>query len=299
VGGPLIDYQINHTGKMKLVQYRLGENLWPGIVTESGIVGIGGLFNSLNKPFHQRFLSNENVADLQKSKDSYIQQAEVIPESRLKFGPCVSGFSKIICIGLNYRTHAMETNMEIPKYPIVFNKFNNTLTDFENDVPLGSEGEQFDYEVELGVVIGKKCKNVSTEESLSFVLGYCVANDLSCRELQFKTSQWLLGKSLDHFLPLGKYLVTADEVGDPQNLELTCLLNGEIRQKSNTSDMIFTVAELISFLSKHMTLEPGDLILTGTPSGVIMGLPDKRWLKPGDRIRVEIEKLGYTENRMV
>ena len=284
---------------MKLVQYRQGKKLLQGIVTETGIVGIEGLLNSLNKPFPSPWLTNEDVEELKKLKNSQLKQVECIPESSLKFGPCVSGYSKIIGIGLNYRKHAIETNMEIPKYPIVFNKFNNALTDFENDVPLGSEGEQFDYEVELGVVIGKKCKDVSTEDSLSYVLGYCVANDLSCRDLQFKSSQWLLGKSLDHFLPLGKYLVTADEVGDPQNLELSCFLNGEIRQKSNTADMIFTVAEIISYLSKYMTLDPGDLILTGTPAGVIMGLPNKNWIKPGDRVRVEVEKLGMTENRMV
>lgn len=270
-----------------------------GIVTSAGIVGIEDLLNSLHKPFQSQCITNEDLAQLKKLKDTHLNQVECIPEAGLKFGPCVSGYSKIICIGLNYRKHAFETNMDIPKYPIVFNKFNNTLTDFENDVPLGSEGKQFDYEVELGVVIGKKCKNVSRGDSLSYVLGYCVANDLSCRDLQFKTSQWLVGKSLDHFLPLGKYLVTADEVGDPQKLELSCLLNGEIRQKSNTSDMIFTVAEIISYLSKYMTLEPGDLILTGTPSGVIMGLPNKNWLKPGDRIRVEVEKLGATENKMI
>jgi len=284
---------------MKLVQYRQGKKLLQGIVTETGIVGIEGLLNSLNKPFPSPWLTNEDVEELKKLKNSQLKQVECIPESSLKFGPCVSGYSKIIGIGLNYRKHAIETNMEIPKYPIVFNKFNNALTDFENDVPFGSEGEQFDYEVELGVVIGKKCKDVSTEDSLSYVLGYCVANDLSCRDLQFKSSQWLLGKSLDHFLPLGKYLVTADEVGDPQNLELSCFLNGEIRQKSNTADMIFTVAEIISYLSKYMTLDPGDLILTGTPAGVIMGLPNKNWIKPGDRVRVEVEKLGMTENRMV
>jgi 2-keto-4-pentenoate hydratase/2-oxohepta-3-ene-1,7-dioic acid hydratase in catechol pathway len=284
---------------MKLVQYRQGEKLLQGIVTETGIIGIEGLLISLNKSFQSECITNEDVAELKKLSDDALNHLEGIPESGLQFGPCVSGYSKIICIGLNYRKHAIETNMEIPENPIVFNKFNNTLTDFESDVPLGSEGEQFDYEVELGVVMGRKCKDISKEDSLAYVLGYCVANDLSCRDLQFKTSQWLLGKSLDHFLPLGKYLVTADEVGDPQNLELSCFLNGEIRQKSNTSDMIFTVAEIISYLSKYMTLEPGDLILTGTPSGVIMGLPDKNWLKPGDRVIVEIEKLGMTENRMI
>jgi len=188
--------------------------------------------------------------------------------------------------------------MAIPTIPIVFTKYSNTLVDYGKDIPLGKEGEQFDYEVELGVVIGKKCKDVPRDEALNYVLGYCTANDLSCRDLQFKTSQWLLGKSLDHFLPLGKYLVTADEVGDPQKLQLSCTLNGSLRQNSNTADMIFSVAEIIEFLSRHMTLVPGDIILTGTPEGVIMGLPVKEWLKPGDIVKVEIEKLGHTENRM-
>jgi len=181
----------------------------------------------------------------------------------------------------------------------VFTKYSNTLTDYGSNIPLGGEGEQFDYEVELGIVIGSKCKNVSKAEALNYVFGYCVANDLSCRDLQFKTSQWLLGKSLDQFLPLGKYLVTADEVADPQDLQLKCSLNEELRQNSNTADMIFSVADIIAFLSKHMTLEPGDLILSGTPAGVIMGLPEKKWLKPGDRVKVEIERLGCTENIMV
>lgn len=137
------------------------------------------------------------------------------------------------------------------------------------------------------------------EDALENVFGYCVANDLSCRDLQFKTSQWLLGKSLDGFLPLGKYLMTANEVGDPQSLQSSCTLNEELRQNPSTADMIFSVAEIIEFLSCYMTLEPGYLILTGTPEGVIMGLPQKVWLQPGDVVKVEIEKLGHTQNRMI
>jgi len=220
-------------------------------------------------------------------------------EEDLVIGPCVGTPSKIICIGLNYRQHAYESGMAIPAVPVVFTKYNNTLVDHGGDVPLGKVGSQFDYEVELGVVMGRKCRNVAASEALDYVLGYCVANDLSCRDLQFRTSQWLMGKSLDHFLPLGKYLVTADEVGDPQRLQLRCRLNGEVRQDSNTSDMIFSVAEIIEDLSKHMTLEPGDLILTGTPQGVIMGLAEKNWLKPGDVVEVEIERLGVTRNKMI
>jgi len=278
---------------MKILNYRQNNKFVAGIVTDNGIVGIISLAN-----FSGHF-TTEDVKALKNSDDKFLNPSELIAESNLDIGACVTNPSKIICIGLNYRRHAIESGMAIPEVPITFTKYNNTLTGYGNDIPLGAQGEQFDYEVELGVVIGKKCKNVSKEDALDYVLGYCVANDLSCRDLQFKTSQWLIGKSLDSFLPLGKYLVTADEIPDPQNLQLTCTLNGELRQNSNTADMIFSVAEIIEFLSKYMTLEPGDLILTGTPEGVIMGMPEKKWLKPGDVVKVEIEKLGFSENRMV
>ena len=278
---------------MKILNYRQNNKFVAGIVTDNGVVGIISLTNSSGR------FTTEDVKALKNSADKFLNPSELIAESNLEIGACVSNPSKIICIGLNYRRHAIESGMAIPEVPITFTKYNNTLTGYGNDIPLGAQGEQFDYEVELGVVIGKKCKNVSKEDALDYVLGYCVANDLSCRDLQFKTSQWLIGKSLDGFLPLGKYLVTADEIPDPQNLQLTCTLNGELRQNSNTADMIFSVAEIIEFLSKYMTLEPGDLILTGTPEGVIMGMPEKKWLKPGDVVKVEIEKLGFSENRMV
>ena len=287
---------------MKLLYFSNQSNTpSPGVVTNKGILDIDSLqqFNGQPK------FSNKNLSldDLNLIKQIVVH--ENIPahffldESKLKITSCTPFPSKIICIGLNYRQHAVESNMAIPTIPIVFTKYNNTLINFQQDVSLGKVGEQFDYEVELGVVIGKKCKDVAKQSALDFVLGYCVANDLSCRDLQFRSSQWLMGKSLDNFLPLGKYIITADEVGEPQELQLTCTLNGELRQNSNTSDMVFSVAEIIEYLSKHMTLEPGDLILTGTPAGVILGLPQKNWLKPGDIIKVEVEKIGYTENKMV
>ncbi len=285
---------------MKIVYCKEGNKLVPGIWTKEGIRGVKSIPASTENEFHQGFLFNkENVEKLQTPDGQLLVKTELISEFDSKIGSCVAEPSKIICIGLNYRKHATESGMAVPTVPVAFTKYNNTLIDYGCDVRLGKEGEQFDYEVELGVVIGKNCKNVSKQNALDYVLGYCVANDLSCRDLQFKTSQWLLGKSLDGFLPLGKYLVTADEIDDPQKLQLTCRVNGELRQNSNTADMIFSVAEIISFLSNYMTLVPGDLILTGTPEGVIMGMPEKKWLKPGDLVKVEIEKIGYTENRMV
>jgi 2-keto-4-pentenoate hydratase/2-oxohepta-3-ene-1,7-dioic acid hydratase in catechol pathway len=286
---------------MKILYYRQADKLVPGIWTDKGVITFDNLpTNFKTTQYSGCPMANDELKELAKAVQAISNQSgSLVAESSLSVGPCVPWPSKIICIGLNYRKHAIESGMAIPSVPVVFSKYNNTLTDYCQDIALGQEGEQFDYEVELGVIIGKKCKNVLKTDALNYVLGYCVANDLSCRDLQFKTSQWLLGKSLDHFLPLGKYFVTADEVGDPQQLRLTCKLNNEIRQHSTTADMIFSVAEIIEFLSRHMTLEAGDLILTGTPEGVIMGLPEKKWLKPGDIVKVEIEKLGYTENKMI
>ncbi len=229
-------------------------------------------------------------------------EAYVLDESKLTFGPCVTHPNKIICVGLNYRKHAEETNSPIPKYPILFNKFNNTLTGHGHDVPLPvSVSSKVDYEAELCIVIGKQAKYVAKENALDYVFGYCNVNDLSARDLQMRTQQWLLGKSCDGFSPLGPYLVTADEVGNPNNLGIRSIVNGEVRQNSNTSDMIFHCDEIVSYISQHMTLVPGDIILTGTPEGVVMGYPEDKqvYLKDGDVVTIEIEKLGSLTNRMV
>jgi 2-keto-4-pentenoate hydratase/2-oxohepta-3-ene-1,7-dioic acid hydratase in catechol pathway len=229
--------------------------------------------------------------------DSYL-----LPEQDIRFGPCVTRPGKIICIGLNYRRHAAETNAPIPEYPILFNKFNNTLTGHLRDIPLPERvTSQVDYEAELAIVIGKTAKYTEKEEALQHVFGYCNVNDLSARDLQMRTNQWLLGKSCDGFCPLGPYLVTADEVGDPNDLEIKSYVNGEIRQRSNTSDMVFRCSEIVSYVSRHMTLIPGDVILTGTPEGVVLGYPEDRrvYLKHDDIVTIEIDKLGSLTNRMI
>jgi 2-keto-4-pentenoate hydratase/2-oxohepta-3-ene-1,7-dioic acid hydratase in catechol pathway len=286
---------------MKIIYFWKNNEWAPGVYTGKGIFDIQQYFQKQDREINtSKSLTVEDIAAFKNIRaDALNDTAFLIAENEVEIGPCVPYPPKIICIGLNYRKHAIESGMAIPTVPVVFTKYHNTLTGYGTLVTLGKVGAQFDYEVELGVVIGEKCKDVSKEDALKYVLGYCTANDLSCRDLQFLSSQWLLGKSLDQFLPLGKYLVTTDEAGDPQDLKLSCTLNGELRQQSNTSDMIFRVDEIISFLSKHMTLTPGDLILTGTPEGVIMGMKEKNWLKPGDVVKVEIEKLGYTENQMV
>ncbi len=238
-------------------------------------------------------------AFVERAMQEETRAAWLLDEDRLALGPCLPRPGKIICIGLNYRNHAKESGMDLPPVPVLFSKFQNAVAAPNEVIPLPRRVRKYDYEAELAVVIGKTARYVPEEHALETVLGYCNANDLSERELQGKTSQWLLGKSLDKFLPLGPYLLTADEAGDPQNWPVRCWLNGEPRQDSNTSDMIFSVARLISFISQFMTLEPGDLISTGTPEGVILGKPQPRvWMKPGDTVVVEVGPLGRLTNTL-
>lgn len=216
----------------------------------------------------------------------------VLDPSGLVIGPIIPAPSKIVAIGLNYRKHAEESGMAIPEYPIAFNKFPNALAGTGETVTIPKVTKKADYEVELAIIIGRRATQVPVEDALSHVWGYATANDLSARDLQFRTAQWMLGKTLDGFLPIGPDLVTADEVGDPQALRLRTWLNGELRQDSNTSDMIFGVAELVSYCSHYFTLVPGDIFITGTPAGVIAGMKEPVWLKGGDVVEVEVEGLG-------
>ena len=210
----------------------------------------------------------------------------------LRLGPPVAHPGKVLCVGLNYAAHAPEARMELPTSPILFSKFDNAVTGPDAEVVVPPEVEQLDYEAELVAVIGRRARRVSEAEALDYVLGYTNGNDLSARSLQFRTSQWLLGKSLDGFLPLGPALVTADAVPDPQALRIRGWVNDELRQDASTADMIFGVAEIVSYASRYLTLEPGDVIATGTPPGVIMGQEEPRWLQPGDELAVEVEGLG-------
>ncbi|MGH2561990.1 MAG: fumarylacetoacetate hydrolase family protein [Thermomicrobiales bacterium] len=284
---------------MILVTFKDGEALKLGIKTERGIVDVVAASNGTGPETVEAVLAGGDAA--QSALEALAANAPdstVRAESSLTLGPSVPNPGKIICIGLNYRRHAEETNAPIPQSPIIFSKFNNTIAAHGDDVPLPAVATEYDYEVELAVVIGREARNVSEADALSYVGGYCTANDVSVRELQTRTSQWLLGKTLDKFFPIGPYLVSADQVPDPQQLSLKCWVNGEIRQDSSTRDMIFTVAEMISYISRYFPLEPGDVITTGTPEGVAMGRADKPWLKPGDIVEVEVEGLGRLRNRM-
>jgi 2-keto-4-pentenoate hydratase/2-oxohepta-3-ene-1,7-dioic acid hydratase in catechol pathway len=213
--------------------------------------------------------------------------------------PCVPDPPKIICVGLNYRRHAAESGAPIPEQPIYFAKYRNSLAGHRQDVAIPAATSQVDYEVELVVVMGSPARNVTAARALDHVFGYATGNDLSARELQMRSSQWTYGKALDGFAPLGPYLVTADEVPDPQGLDLRTWVNGELRQDSNTRDMVFSVATLVADLSQIMTLEPGDLIFTGTPEGVILGMAEKAWMQPGDEVVCEVGGLGRLSTTLV
>ena len=220
--------------------------------------------------------------------------AHFIAEDKAKFGPCVTNPEKIVCIGLNYRKHAAETGNPVPKAPILFNKYNTALNCCGGEIAASKEkGIKFDYEAELVIVIGRTARNVAEADALAHIFGYCTGNDFTARDLQSVSSQWMLGKSLDGSGPIGPWLVTADQV-DGDNLKIECRVNGEVRQSSNTSDMVFNCKQLVSYISHHMTLRAGDIIFTGTPEGVISGYPkDKQvWLKAGDKVVTSIEKLG-------
>ena len=210
-----------------------------------------------------------------------------------RIGPCVGDIGKFLCIGLNYSDHAAETGAEIPAYPILFFKANSAVVGPNDDVVMPRGSANTDWEVELGVVIGKRCKYVAKDQALDYVAGYCVVNDVSERHFQTQlTGQWTKGKSCDTFGPTGPWLVTRDEVPDPQNLAMHLDVNGKRMQTGNTSTMIFTVAEIIEHLSGLFTLHPGDVITTGTPPGVGMGMKPPQYLKVGDVMELEIEGLG-------
>lgn len=212
--------------------------------------------------------------------------------------PVVTGTDRIFCIGLNYRQHAKECDLPLPPAPVLFNKFSNALAAHGDCVRLISDYKEYDYEAELVVVMGKPARDVSEAEALDYVFGYTCGNDLSTRDLQFaRGNQWVLSKTFDGFAPVGPCLVPAGEL-DPNNLDISSVVNGETRQNSNTSDMIFNVQQIIADLSHHFTLQPGDLIFTGTPQGVMHGYPadKKNWLKPGDRVDVTIQGIGTLSN---
>jgi 2-keto-4-pentenoate hydratase/2-oxohepta-3-ene-1,7-dioic acid hydratase in catechol pathway len=293
---------------LKIVHFHTPAGPRLGVKTQAGVVDIPALLaahpsNGIPSNLEALFAGGKDaqaaLAEVIRAQALDASAAEwLLDEGEITFAPCVPNPGKMICIGLNYRRHAAESGLPTPTTPILFSKFNNALAAHQETIPLNPNAAQNDYEAELVIVIGRRARFVAETDALDTVFGYCNGNDLSARDLQMRTSQWLLGKTLDKFMPIGPYLVTADEAGDADALRIRGWLNGELRQDSNTSDMVFSISQLVSYASQYMTLEPGDLISTGTPEGVILGMAEKNWLKTGDRYEVEVEGLGRLVNTM-
>ena len=272
---------------MKLVRYGAPGQEKPGLIDVQGqLRDLSGHVDDITGAT----LSGPALARLQALDPESLPPVSDNP----RMGPCVGDIGKFMCIGLNYSDHAAETGADIPEHPILFLKANSAISGPDDAVIIPRNATTVDYEIELGVVIGTSAKYVSEAEALKHVAGYCIVNDVSERTFQSKlTGQWTKGKSCDTFGPVGPWLVTADEIPDPQKLDMTLDVNGERRQTGNTSTMIFTVAQIISHLSQLFTLHPGDVIATGTPPGVALGMkPDPVFLKPGDSMTLAIEGLG-------
>ena len=280
--------------KMKLLRFGSPGKEKPGLLDDSGTIrDLSGLVGDNS----EETLLPENLEKLRNTDTSTLP--EVNDEPRL--GPCIGKIGKFICIGLNYSDHAEETGGTVPPEPIIFAKFNSAICGPNDDVVIPRNSTKTDWEVELGVVIGKPAKYVDQENALDHVAGYCVINDVSEREFQMKRSgQWVKGKSCDTFGPTGPWLVTPDEVGDPQNLDLWLEVDGKRYQDGNTKTMVYGVEYLIHYLSQFFSLNTGDVISTGTPPGVGMGQkPEPIYLRPGQTMRLGIENLGVQTQNVV
>ena len=272
---------------MKLLRYGEFGKERPGVLDKDGqIRDLSGHIEDISG-------SVLNANSINKLKEINVENLPAV-EGTPRLGSCVSGFGKFMCIGLNYADHAAETGADIPEHPILFMKANSAIVGPNDDVVMPRGSTNTDWEVELGVIIGDTAKYVTEDDALDYVAGYCVCNDVSERHFQAKlTGQWTKGKSCDTFGPTGPYLVTKDEISDPQNLDMWLDVNGKRMQTGNTKTMIFTVSQIISHLSNLFTLHPGDIISTGTPPGVGMGMkPEPVYLKEGDVMEVWIEGLG-------
>ncbi|WP_372072914.1 fumarylacetoacetate hydrolase family protein [Tistrella mobilis] len=277
---------------MRLVRYGLPGQERPGLLgPDGGLRDLSGQIADLGP-------ATLDLATLDRLKAIDPASLPAV-DGPVRLGACIARPGKFIGIGLNYRDHAAEAGMALPTEPVIFHKATSCMTGPEDDLILPPDAARTDWEVELGIVVGRVLKRVSPEEALAGVAGYCTVNDISERSFQLdRGGQWTKGKSADGFGPVGPWLVTADEVPDPQALKLWLELNGERRQDGTTADQVFGVAEVLSYLSRFMTLEPGDLVTTGTPAGVGMGARPQRFLKPGDHMVLEVEGLGRQSTRV-
>jgi 2-keto-4-pentenoate hydratase/2-oxohepta-3-ene-1,7-dioic acid hydratase in catechol pathway len=280
---------------MKTLRYREGNSVKPGIVDKEGKIRD---VSSIVDDWDHTTLTVKKLHSVQ----SMDLLSLPVVDNNVSIAPCVckESIGKFICIGLNYSDHAEETGMEVPPEPIMFMKATSAVIGPNDDVLIPKNSFKSDWEVELGVIIGKEAKYISEDQSQDHIAGYCVVNDLSERAFQIERSgQWVKGKSCDTFGPIGPYLVTKDEIADPQNLKMWLDVNGKRMQDGSTSTMVYGVNFLVSYLSQFMSLQPGDIISTGTPPGVGMGMKPQVFLKPGDVMRLGIEGLGEQKQTTV
>lgn len=282
---------------MKIVTFVRSEDSRPevGIVRGDDVVALGA-----NCPTPTALIENWGMAKAPVSEYLEKAPAEAIqPLAKTRLVAPIPRPPKIICVGLNYRDHAIESNMEIPKVPTIFNKFATSIIGPGDKIVLPKTSEKPDYEAEFAFIIGEGGRHIAAEDWQKHVFGYTIINDVSARDYQMATTQWLMGKTFDTFCPMGPWIVTADEIEDPHNLDIKMTINGEVLQDSNTRELIFKIPDLIAYLSSVMTLEPGDIVSTGTPAGVGFGRKPPRWLKPGDECVVSISGIGELRNSVV
>ncbi|MEY3083111.1 MAG: hypothetical protein RJA94_3096 [Pseudomonadota bacterium] len=278
---------------MKLVRYGAKGKEKPGLLDKEGRLRD---LSAVIPDISGETISPKSLARLKKIKSESLPLVRGKP----RIGACIANPQKFIAIGLNYSDHAAESGLQVPKEPVVFTKQVSCVSGPFDDVTIPPKSKKSDWEVELGVIIGTKAKNIRKADALKYVAGYCTINDLSEREFQAERSgQWTKGKSYDTFGPIGPWLVTSDEVKDPQKLHMWLDLNGKRVQDGSTSTMVFGVAHIVAYLSQFFTLMPGDIITTGTPPGVGMGMKPQRFLKPGDTMRLGIEGLGEQGQKVV
>jgi 2-keto-4-pentenoate hydratase/2-oxohepta-3-ene-1,7-dioic acid hydratase in catechol pathway len=297
----IVEAEAASTNGLTLTTLRDGNTDHLGIRTDAGIIDVQRAghalgINTLPKTVDDVVCGRGTISALHRIA-AHPPQTSLRSETSVQYGPLVSHPEKILCVGLNYRAHLAETNMKPQPYPDLFNKYNTSLNRHNGTIAVSTLPlTQFDYESELVVIIGREARNVSEADALNYVFGYACGNDFSARDAQLRVSQWMTGKTPDQFAPLGPWLVSADQIPDPQTLQVQTFVNDETtpRQDMNTSEMIFSTAKIISYMSQFITLRPGDVIYTGTPSGVILGMPKEKqvWLKAGDRITTKISKLG-------
>jgi 2-keto-4-pentenoate hydratase/2-oxohepta-3-ene-1,7-dioic acid hydratase in catechol pathway len=277
---------------MKLIRFGEINNEKPGVLLPDGTkIDV----SKFVKDYDEHFFGNQGIEKLNNWLEKNHDSCPVV-ENDIRLGPPLLRPSKIVCVGLNYSKHAKESGMDVPEEPVLFFKASSAIIGPYDSIIIPKGSEKSDWEVELAIVIGNKASYVSEKDALSHVAGYVLHNDVSERSYQLERSgQWVKGKSCDTFAPIGPFIATPDEIGDPNNLNLWLKLNGEQMQKSNTSDFIFDIQQVVSYISQFMTLLPGDVISTGTPFGVGLGLNPPRYLKNGDVIELGIDGLGVSK----